>query len=191
MPLLETLLPKTAYVGEVGLDGSGPHRDTLEIQTGVLMDILILCARAGGKTISLHSRGAARLVLDLLEAEPLVGRPVLHWFAGSPREVARAAEIGCWFSLGPAMLRSDRARRAVTSMPRDKLLPETDGPFGLASGRPLYPWQVVPILAQLWGDSETAVASQLQNNFRDPTALSVATRAPTELRTSGFRRLGN
>ncbi|MCK6104245.1 Qat anti-phage system TatD family nuclease QatD [Brevundimonas sp. EYE_349] len=182
LPLFETLLSKTAYVGEVGLDGSRPHRDTLDIQTGILMDILILCARAGGKTISLHSRDAARLVLDLLEAEPLAGRPVLHWFVGSPREIARAAEIGCWFSVGPAMLRSDRARRAVALMPRDKLLPETDGPFGLNNGKPLYPWEaslVVPVLAQLWAEPESAVTSQLENNFRKLSALSVATPSDT------------
>jgi TatD DNase family protein len=78
LPLFEQLLSSTDYVGEVGLDGSRPHRSTLNRQASILMEILLLCARAGGKIISLHSRGASTLMLDLLSLEPLAGRPILH-----------------------------------------------------------------------------------------------------------------
>jgi TatD DNase family protein len=176
LPLFETLLAKTAYVGEVGLDGSRPHRATLDRQTGILMDILMMCARAGGRTISIHSREARRLVLDLLAAEPMAGRPVLHWFTGTASEVRRAAELGCWFSVGPAMLQSSRGRASAAEMPRERILPETDGPFAQVDGKLIHPWDAMRIsrhLAELWSVPSDVAASQLRDNFRKLSALSV------------------
>ncbi|MGQ4827944.1 TatD family hydrolase, partial [Enterococcus faecalis] len=81
LALFKRLLPSVDYVGEVGLDGSPPHRSTLDTQAEVLHEILDLCAAAGGRIISLHSRGATDLLLDLLEFEPNAGHFVLHWFS--------------------------------------------------------------------------------------------------------------
>ena len=139
LPLFHRLLPEVAYVGEVGLDGSPPHRETLAIQAEVLHEILDACAAAGGRTISLHSRGAADMLLDMLEFEPLAGRFVLHWFSAKPALVERAAEMGCWFSVGPTMMSSRSGRMAVDAMPTDRVLPETDGPFGSLEGVALEP----------------------------------------------------
>lgn len=176
LPLFEHLLSRTEYVGEVGLDGSKPHRGTLERQAEILMAILMMCARAGGKTITLHSRDARPMLLDLLATEPLAGRPILHWFTGSPKEIEQAADLGCWFSVGPAMLSGDRGLRSTAQMPRNRILPETDGPFGLIDRRPGYPWeamQVAPKLAELWGVSSDDAERQLVENF---THLSKLTR---------------
>lgn len=167
--LFEELLDQTNYVGEVGLDGSKPHRSTLDRQGEILSEILSMCARAGGKTLSLHSRGATGLLLDVLECEPLAGTPVLHWFSGTERETERAAEMGCWFSIGVPMLRSERGRRSIAKMPLNRILPETDGPFGTIDDRPSYPWEamdvashLVPVLAL----DHTSITNQLVGNFR-------------------------
>lgn len=167
--LFEKLLPSTVYVGEVGLDGSRNHRKTLDDQARILMEILIMCARAGGKIISLHSREARPRLLELLSLEPLAGIPVLHWFAGSATEIAEAVELGCWFSVGPAMLRSERGRTAVSHIPHNRIVPETDGPFGENSGHPLMPWEanrIEVILENMWGKSKLEVHEILTDNFR-------------------------
>lgn len=167
--LFEELLPQTRYVGEVGLDGSRAHRDTLDRQGGILTEILELSANAGGKIISLHSRGAVTAVLDVISTEPRAGVCVLHWFNGSSRQVRRASEMECWFSVGYNMLASERGREAVAAMPRDRIIPETDGPFGLRGDRPAWPWEaveVVPMLAGLWRENLDNVAAQLDRNFR-------------------------
>lgn len=167
--LFEELLAQTNYVGEVGLDGSKPHRSTLDRQGAILSEILSMCARAGGKTLSLHSRGATSLLLDVLESEPLAGTPVLHWFSGTERETERAAEMGCWFSIGVPMLRSERGRKAVAKMPVDRILPETDGPFGMVNGQPCYPWEamgVISLLEPIWCLSQADVSERLVSNFR-------------------------
>jgi TatD DNase family protein len=170
LPLFEQLLHRTAYVGEIGLDGSREHKASLDRQSGVLMDILIMCARAGGKTLSLHSREARGRVLDLLALEPLAGRPILHWFTGSQRDFARANELGCWFSIGSAMLRSERGRAAVALMPKDRILPETDGPFGVINGSSAFPWEAMEVvrpLAELWREPEADVHRVLVRNFQN------------------------
>ncbi len=168
--LFEELLPHTRYVGEVGLDGSRPHRDTLDRQGGILTEILALSANAGGKIISLHSRGAAAAVLDVISIEPRAGVCVLHWFNGSSRQVRRASEMECWFSVGYNMLTSERGRDAVAAMPRDRIIPETDGPFGFRGDRPAWPWEateIIPLLAGLWRENSDNVGAQLDKNFRN------------------------
>lgn len=175
LPLFEELLPQTMYVGEVGLDGSRPHRDTLDHQGAILSTVLGLCAREGGRTISLHSRGATKLLLDVLESEPRAGTCVLHWFSGSERDVARAAEMGCWFSVGQPMLASVRGRKSVAAMPLNRILPETDGPFGETNGRPSYPWEAMDVvrgLEDVWRLPAIEISSSLVGNFRSITALT-------------------
>jgi TatD DNase family protein len=44
LPLFEQLLPRTRYVGEIGLDGSRDHRRTIDAQRRVLKELLRLCA---------------------------------------------------------------------------------------------------------------------------------------------------
>jgi TatD DNase family protein len=179
LSLFEELLPQTDYVGEVGLDGSRPHKLSLERQGSILTAILNLCARAGGKTLSLHSRGATKLILDVLEQEPLAGRVVLHWFTGTEREVLRAAEMGCWFSVGFPMLQSEAGRNRVKKMPIDRILPETDGPFGAKGEKPLFPWEANEVIAPL---QETLniptieIETLIDSNFRRFTASRIKTK---------------
>lgn len=167
--LFHELLPRAEYVGEVGLDGSPPNRDTLSIQAEVLHEILDACAAVGGRTISLHSRGAADMLLDMLEFEPLAGRFVLHWFAAQPALVERAAGMGCWFSVGSAMIASRSGRAAAAAMPLERVLPETDGPFGLAGGTPLVPGgggAIYREFADLKGSTAAKIERVMTANFR-------------------------
>ncbi|MCB1471090.1 MAG: TatD family hydrolase [Rhizobiaceae bacterium] len=167
--LFEHFLSETDYVGEVGLDGSPHLRDSFELQTQILRRILHACRKAGGRIISLHSRRAASKVLDLLEAEPSAGTPILHWFSGSARELERAAHLGCWFSVGPFMTGSAKGRKLIEMMPRERVLTETDSPFAQINGSPLAPWDVAlayPILGELWNCSAKEVDEQILANLR-------------------------
>ena len=175
LPLFERLLLKTRYVGEIGLDGSRDHRATLDTQRGVFAELLRLCASAGGKILSLHSRGATGIILDSLAAEPRAGSVILHWYVGSAMQIARAAEMGCWFSVGPPMLTSKAGLAAIEAMPKNRILPESDYPFGTINGRPTLPWEawsIVPRLAGLWREAETDVEHQLESNFRSLVTFS-------------------
>lgn len=169
LPLLERLLPDVRYVGEIGLDGGPEYKRHWQDQVFVFTRILELCAGVGGRVLTIHSRRAAVSVLDALEAHPGAGTPILHWFSGTQRELARAVDLNCWFSVGPAMLASEKGRALAAKMPRDRLLTETDGPFAQLEGSMALPWdaeRAIALLADMWTEPETAVRDRLATNLR-------------------------
>jgi TatD DNase family protein len=169
LALFERLLPRTRYVGEIGLDGAPEFLTHMDAQRTVFDHVLRACSRVGGRILSIHSRRAAGAVLDAVEAHPQAGVPVLHWFSGARRELDRAIRLGCWFSVGPAMLRGDRGRALASLMPRDRVLTESDGPFAQRDGAPLMPWNVddaVRSLADIWLLAPTEASQILRSNLR-------------------------
>ena len=137
--LFEKLLPRSRYVGEVGLDAGPRHYRSLELQKSILERILRLCADEGEKILSMHSVRATKPVLDLLEKHlpRHRGTVVLHWFSGSVGEVRRAAALGCYFSVNERLLASPHGGRILAEIPEDRLLTETDGPFVERDGKPI------------------------------------------------------
>lgn len=167
--LLCGLLPETKYVGEIGIDGSPAHRQSLELQVIVFERILLECSRLGGRVMSIHSRGAASRVLDSLERHPQAGTAILHWFSGTMLELERAVSLGCWFSIGPAMFRSKRGRELASAMPLDRVLTETDAPFTRYGNDPIMPWQAYDCLAELErarGIDRTELSKIFEDNLR-------------------------
>jgi TatD DNase family protein len=168
LALFERLLTETQYIGEVGLDGAPEFRPHWADQIMVFRRVLELCEKAGGRTLSIHSRRATSAVLDQLQATRGAGTPILHWFSGTARELDRAMGLGCWFSVGPAMLASAKGRALTAKMPRERLLTETDGPFAQIDGKSALPWdatQAVPALAEIWSESAADVERQLALNL--------------------------
>jgi TatD DNase family protein len=167
LPVFETYLSETRFVGEVGLDGAPQIRDTWDDQVEVFSTVLDLCASAGDKIISIHSRRSVSTVLDMIGERPGVGRPVLHWFSGTKTELRRAVSLGCWFSVGPAMARTIKGRSLIAEMPRSRVLLESDGPFARLENDPAYPWNLSCAargLETLWGVGPHAVDEILSNN---------------------------
>ncbi|WP_083900995.1 Qat anti-phage system TatD family nuclease QatD [Azospirillum sp. B4] len=151
LPLWERHLPETRYVGEVGLDAGPRFYRSLEAQRHVFQRVLERCAEAGGKILTVHSVRSVPAVLDMIEAHlpPERGRVVLHWFTGSKSDARRAATIGCYFSVNAEMTRTDRGRDLIRTLPRDRLLTETDGPFTQVGGRPSEPSDVASTITAL------------------------------------------
>lgn len=169
LQLFEKLLPETQYVGEVGLDGAPEFRKHWADQQEVFMRILASCQSVGGRVLSVHSRRAATAVLDAIQTAPGAGLPILHWFSGTARELARALELGCWFSVGPAMLGSEKGRQLVAKMPRGRVLTESDGPFVTIGDKPALPWDLdatEAALAELWTESPEGVRVTLRENLQ-------------------------
>ncbi len=185
LTLFDQLVHRTPFVGEIGLDGSSRFAQTRTSQAEAFTHILRSCADAGGRILSIHSRGAARPVLDALRANPDCGVPVLHWFTGTVRQAEIAAALGCWFSIGTPMLTSAKGRELVATLPRDRVLTETDGPFATRDGRPLMPRDVshtIGLLADLWAIETSDAEAKMIVNMRDLLASQdghVLTAAPT------------
>ena len=158
------------FIGEVGIDGSKRYQNTLMLQKSLFDDILKECEKSEGKIISIHSRKAESDVLNLIQENCVKSKPVLHWFSGTKKEARRALELGCWFSIGPAMLNSNKGYEIVKVLPKNKVVPETDGPFAKIGYRPLMPGDafiVVEKLASLWDISIEEVHGYMKTNLRD------------------------
>jgi TatD DNase family protein len=80
---------------------------------------------------------------------PSRGATVLHWFTGSRSEAQRAVSLGCYFSINQEMLRNEKHQTMVASLPLDRLLTETDGPFVKIDGRDARPSDVSQTLEAL------------------------------------------
>jgi TatD DNase family protein len=151
LSLWKDLLSKTRYVGEVGLDAGPRYYRSFDLQKVVFGHVLQECAIVGGKILSVHSTRAATPVLDMIEAHlpPGRGQVVLHWFTGTKAEAHRAIDLGCYFSVNSEMLRNERHRATVATMPIERILTETDGPFTELDGRPTHPPDVMMTIESL------------------------------------------
>jgi|MTBAKSStandDraft_2_1061841.scaffolds.fasta_scaffold06295_5 TatD DNase family protein len=166
--LLISNISHAKFVGEIGLDGSVQHQENMALQESILGEVLTECERVGGRILSIHSRNAASRVLDLVEQHCQASVPVLHWFSGTVQETRRAVVMGCWFSVGPAMLRGAKGRLIMQELPQDKVLPETDGPFARNGSVPFMPWDsmnIVETIASIWNVPKEGVGCQLKQNL--------------------------
>jgi TatD DNase family protein len=149
--LLERLMADTPFVGEVGLDGSPPHRASLAAQRTVFTRVLKQAQHLGGSVLSIHSRGAAKEVVECLIANCSPERvlPILHWFSDSAAIAQQAVRAGCYFSVNHRMLESASGRALVRALPTDRLLTETDAPFTMVGNRKTEPGDVVETVSKL------------------------------------------
>lgn len=124
-------LPRTRFIGEIGLD-LGPRRAAnAPLQRRVLDGIL---SRLGEHHVmSIHAVRAATDVLDALDASGTQATPVFHWFSGTSDELTRLVRRGGYVSINPRMLESKRGRAFVRQVPAERLLLETDLPEGPGS----------------------------------------------------------
>jgi TatD DNase family protein len=130
LDLLLSSIHKANFIGEVGIDGSARYSKTFEKQGLIFDNTIRECEKAGGRIISIHSRGAASKILSIIRKYPSCGTPILHWFSGSITELKEAVEMKCFFSVNPLMLKSKKGKDLVSRIPSKLVLPESDGRRG-------------------------------------------------------------
>ena len=147
------LISRAAFVSEVGLDGRS--RVPLETQEATL-DAILEPLVESPRVTSLHSYQASGDVLRALERNPIKGA-ILHWWLGDERQTRRAIELGCFFSFNASSI---RRTDLLAVIPLDRLLTETDHPFGdRCGGKMARPGLVAPVeeaLAQ-WHSVSAAI----------------------------------
>jgi TatD DNase family protein len=149
--LFERLLGRSRYVGEVGLDAGPRFFKSMDAQRRAFERVLRCSAEHGNKIISIHSVRTTREVLSALEKwfPQDRGKAVLHWFSGSKGEAKRATELGCFFSINLEMFANDSRREVLLSIPLERVLTETDGPFTSVDDKPAKPADVKRTLSEL------------------------------------------
>lgn len=161
------LLESTRYIGEVGLDYVTSDHADRTFQRKVFSEIVERCASLGDKVLTIHSRRAAADVIATLGNFP--GKAILHWFSGTLSQLKAAADVGCYFSVNPAMVLSASGRKLISAMPKVRVLTETDGPFVQVDSRPAEPpdtGAVVFELGRLWNIDPKEARSVVAENSR-------------------------
>jgi TatD DNase family protein len=151
--------PRVVAVGEIGLDfeeAGAPPRGT---QVERLNELFTMAVELD-LPVSIHNRGAAAELVAIIAAHPGL-RGVMHYFALEWDWAERFLELG--FNLGFAGLVTRPSRKAlrevVTQCPADRLLLETDSPYGNAHkrmgvpNRPAYLVDTAELVAELRGIS--------------------------------------
>ncbi len=150
--------PRVVAVGEIGLDFEepGPPR---AIQVARLGELLALAVEMD-LPVSIHNRGAATELAGAIAAHPGL-RGVMHYFALEWEWAERFLALGFYLSFAGLVTRPSRnaLRDVVKRCPADRLLLETDSPYGNAHkrmgvpNRPAYLLDTATFVADLRGVS--------------------------------------
>lgn len=166
--MLMELLPKTRFIGEIGLDYQTKDEEERELQRSIFTEVVDACSRLGDRVLTIHSRRSSKDVLAIL-GDSFRGTAILHYFSGLKGEVDIAAARGFFFSINPAMVRSKSGRDLIARMNPDFVLTETDGPFVKLGKRPAEPKDIPVViyhLAETWACSADAAAERVLANFQ-------------------------
>jgi TatD DNase family protein len=116
-------------VGECGLDYYYEHSPRDAQRSAFAAQIAL--AHAHGLALVIHARNAWPDLFDVLEAEGVPERTVLHCFTGGPDDVERCLRAGMYVSFSGIVTfkNASEVRDAAARCPLDRLLVETDSPF--------------------------------------------------------------
>lgn len=111
-------------VGEIGLDGT---YDVPYDRQKQIFNTMLGLAESEKKPVSIHSRKTLDDVLDILTSYKIKG-VLLHWFAGSKKQLAKSMDMGLYASYGPALVYSEDKKVLLKNTDKSRFLVETDGP---------------------------------------------------------------
>ncbi|MFN8591276.1 MAG: TatD family hydrolase [Thermomicrobiales bacterium] len=157
-------------LGEMGLDffRDGPAPALQELAFRAQLDI----AAESGLPVIIHQRNAAAEVVAILSTWESAVQIVLHSFDGTIEMADWAIERGCFVGVGglAAKPASGELRSALSRIPPERLLLETDSPYlapmGLSSRRntPASLPVLAELLAPVWGMTGAELCSRTSAN---------------------------
>lgn len=163
----QSLVHKTSYIGEIGLDFSPSFYQTKEIQIESFKFVFEAIGN-NPKFITIHSRRAESAVLDLLEEIEYPFPVVFHWFSGSINILDKAINKGHYFSVNPAMTENSNGQKIINRIPPEQVLTESDGPFVKYKFRVIEPVDVIIVekyLSAIWSFNPSNTRSKIRENF--------------------------
>jgi TatD DNase family protein len=136
-------------VGEIGLDRTYVERGVPYEQQRKVFEKMLSLAESSRKPVSIHSRKSLDDILAILPSFR-IHSVLLHWFAGSKKQLKKAMDSRLFVSYGPALVYSEDKRVLLDETDRDRFLIETDGPVRYArcfEGYPALSTSFLPTVA--------------------------------------------
>ena len=171
--------PRVVVVGEIGLDFNDEAGPAKEAQVSRLHDLFAIAVDLD-LPVSLHNRGASEALAEAIAPYPRL-RGVMHYFGLEWDWAQRFLDLGFHLSFAGLVTRPSRhaLREVVKRCPAERLLLETDAPFGNAhkrmgvQNRPAYLVDTAELVAELRGISLQELADlELANALRLFTRMS-------------------
>ena len=134
-----------------------------------VLEYFLAAAREQKKMVNLHTKGAEKKILDLLERYD-IQRAIVHWYSG-PLDMLRALiQFGAYFTVGVEVSYSETIQAIAREIPNHLLLTETDNPGGLkwlkgAIGMPKDVQNVIDVISRVRNSSPESVARIIHANF--------------------------
>jgi TatD DNase family protein len=158
----------TAFaIGEIGLDGYWVKEPYWPSQEAAFRRLVALAMDAN-KTVIIHTRKRERRALEIL-LEMGAKRVDWHCFGGKVNLARTIAEHGYTLSIPANARRSESFTRMLQTLPRERLLLETDcpylGPDKEQANEPANVARTAEYAAELWGTGVAEVEAQLAENF--------------------------
>lgn len=159
-------------VGECGLDYYYEHSPKDAQRAAFAAQIAL--AHAHDLALVIHARDAWDDLFDVLAAEGVPDRTVLHCFTGGTEEAERCLRAGMYISFSGIITFKNAAdvRAAAALCPLDRILVETDSPF--LAPVPHRGRTNEPSYLPLVGEAVATVKGCSVDEVRERTALSTA-----------------
>ena len=167
---IDERLAQSLHVGEIGLDFVWvKEKERWPIQIAIF-EHQLKHAAAHNKIVNLHTKGAEQLTADKLR-QFKVERALVHWYSGPMEPLADLIDLGCYFSFGVEMPRSEPIQSLAKYCPLDRILTETDGPGALEwlAGRRGTPGAIpgiVETLARIKAIPTDQMKAQIWTNYQ-------------------------
>lgn len=166
---LSNAVVQSPMIGEIGLDFHWVEDSSQYPAQKKVLEYFLAAAREQKKIVNLHTKGAEKELLDLLERYD-IQRAIVHWYSG-PLDILRALiEYGAYFTVGVEFLYSRSIQAIARELPMERLLTETDNPGGLkwlrgTIGMPQVIREVVQAIAELKQTAAETITKTVYNNF--------------------------
>jgi TatD DNase family protein len=164
--------PRVRAIGETGMDRfRTPDEAGVALQREAFAAHIAL-ARTYGRALVIHDRDAHADVLDVLDAEGVPERFVMHCFSGDADFARACLDRGAYLSFAGTVTfgNAQPLRDALAVAPRDRILVETDAPYLTPApfrGRPNASYLVphtVRAMAEVRGDDLATLCAAIAAN---------------------------
>ena len=162
-------IDQTPMIGEIGLDFHWVRDSAQYPAQKRVLEYFLAAAREQRKIVNLHTKGAEKEVLVLLERYG-VQRAIVHWYSGPVDILRTMIAAGFYFTIGVEVLFSDTIKEIAGLIPLDQTLTETDNPGGLkwlngSPGMPNAIDEVVRVGAEIKILDSLSFAGSVQANW--------------------------
>lgn len=118
----EELIKDANLIGEIGMDACWCDTPFEDQERAFVMSLDL--AKKYNKPIILHTKMMEARIYEILKDYDL--DMVIHWYS-CDKYVREFIDLGCHFTVGPAIFVDENVRNMVKLLPLDRILVETDG----------------------------------------------------------------